>query len=312
MIDPAMTPQASVLFANFTAAWNCNTRGGWPARWRRRSLWPALAAQKLGLNLRIPARLFWGEKMHVLTGETISRMILSFGYSEAALTALLCDLIKPGQSIVDVGTHFGYEAMLMARLVGSSGSVQAFEPNPEAATFAARNLATTPWAKLHRTALSDSCGHTTFALPPLIRSAFGGLDGKDAQQIKVEVQTLNSACAGRQAPVAMIKCDAEGNEEAILRGANQLIASDHPALVLETGMPDAQGKSSPAASHLATLLTPAGYKAFCFEFDGTLRVAPLDSFPTGHANTLYLPEAHSRFGDFMAGFQSSLPAIPAQ
>lgn len=298
-----MISPSSSLLAAFARAWHHNSRGGWPARWRRRPVWPALTLQRLGLHHRVTARLFWGEDMLVLTGETVSRTILSFGYSESALTALLCDLGKPDQSMVDIGTHFGYEAMLMARLTGSTGQIHAFEPNPEVAAFAARNLAPTPWVQLHPIALSDSCGRTTFAIPPLARSAFGGLDGTGARKVEVELQTLDHIFSHRTTPVALIKCDAEGHEEAILRGARQLIAEDHPVLVLETGMPDAHGKSSPAAGHLAALLAPSGYRAFCFEFDGALRVAPLDTFPTGHANTLYLPESHPRFGDYQAGFQ---------
>lgn len=293
------------LFRRFAIDWALNTRGGWPARWRRRSAWLALIAQKSGLHLRVPARLFWGGHMDVLTGETTSRMLLSFGYSESALTALLCDLIAPGQSVVDIGTHFGYEAMLMARLTGPTGSVHAFEPNPEVAAFAVRNLASTHWAHLHELALSDICGRTSFAMPPLIHSAFGGIGGGNSRQIEVTLQTLDQVLDDRMNPVALIKCDAEGHEEAILRGASRLIAKDHPILVLETGMPDAQGKSSAAAHHLAELLAPAGYHAFSFDFAGELKVAKLDAFPTGHANTLYLPATHPRCADYAAGFQSS-------
>ena len=299
-----MTNRHSTLFTRFTEAWYCNTRGGWPARWQRRAVWSAIAAQKLGLHWQVAARLFWGEGMFVLTGETVSRTILSFGYAESALTALLCDLIRPGQSMVDVGTHFGYEAMLMAQLTGPIGSVHAFEPNPEVAAFAARNLSSTPWVHLHQLALSDTCGHTSFAIPPLTRSAFGGLGGTDRRHVEVELQTLDHALTRWPTPVDLIKCDAEGHEEAILRGARQLIERHHPTLVLETGMPDSQGKSAPSAQHLAALLAPSGYQAFCFEFDGTLQVSPLDSFPTGHANTLYLQNDHPRFADYSAGFRS--------
>lgn len=299
-----MTSQNSGLLAQFTEAWTHNTQGGWPARWRRRTVWPALALQKLGLHRRISARLFWGEDMQVLTGETTSRMLLSFGYSESALTALFFDLVRPGQCLVDVGTHFGYEAKLLARLTGPTGSVHAFEPNPEVAAFAAHNLNTTPWVQLHRTALSDACGRTTFALPPLKNSAFGGLGGENARHVEVELETLDHVFANQSAPVALIKCDAEGHEEAILRGAQKLIARDHPALVLETGMTGDQSRSTPMAHQLAALLAPSGYHAFCFEFDGTLRVAPLDTFSTGHANTLYLPALHPRCAEYLAAYRA--------
>lgn len=292
-------------FNAFSDAWHRNDRGGWPARWHRLGILPTLVIQKLGLHQPVRVPLFWGERMQVLTGETISRGIISFGFGEPAITALLCELMQPGSLVVDIGTHFGYEAMLMARLTGEGGAVHAFEPNPEVRAFAGRNLARHSQVQLHACALSDQAGTAQFALPALIESGFGGLGGhpSSARKVEVELQTLDQVLAGRPRTVSVIKCDAEGHEEAILRGAAKLIETDRPALILETGMANEAGLSAPGARQIASLLATSGYAPFTFEFDKELVVGPLDSFPFGHASTLYLHRGHPCFAPFTAGYR---------
>lgn len=279
--------------------------GGWRARWHRAPVWPSLLAQRLGLHCRVQARLFWGDRMLVVTGETVSRGILGFGYAEDGITALLCDLVEPGSLAVDIGAHFGYESLLMSRLTGPSGSVHSFEPNPEVCAFAALNLSCVPWARLHPIALSDHAGRAPFGLPPLADSAFGGLglNIPVEKQVEIELNTLDAMIANRTRPVAVIKCDAEGHELAILRGAMGVIGADRPALILETGMPRENGLSAAPARDIEAQLECFGYRAFTFDFTGELRVGPLDSFQIGHASTLYLAPSHRQFHAYAAGYR---------
>lgn len=292
--EPPLTASGAHLFSLFTQRHRVNRRGGWRARWNRRAVWLPLVIQRLGLQRPMKARLFSGQRMTVVTGETVSRQLLGLGYAEAAITALMCHHLASGDSSVDIGTHFGYEAMLMAELVGPSGTVNAFEPNPEAHAIAAQNLAPYSWTKLHAIGLSDHGGKTRFTMPALSNSAFGGLGGSHeigATAVDIELRTLDTVLAGRTRPVKLIKCDAEGHDAAILRGALALLAADRPALVLETGMPTS-GETSRATEDLMTILAPLGYQPFGFEFDGRLRIGPIGSFPVGHANTLFLTAAH--------------------
>jgi len=62
----------------------------------------------------VKGRVFWRDPIFVLTGEDISRGILSFGCGELALTALIIEVLEPGMRVVDVGAHLGCEAMLLA------------------------------------------------------------------------------------------------------------------------------------------------------------------------------------------------------
>jgi FkbM family methyltransferase len=60
----------------------------------------------------------------------LSTHLLLEGYWEMWLTEVLTAVIRPGLVAVDIGANLGYFTMLMADLVGASGQVHAFEPNP--------------------------------------------------------------------------------------------------------------------------------------------------------------------------------------
>jgi FkbM family methyltransferase len=53
---------------------------------------------------------------------------------------VLCDLIRPGMTCVDVGSCYGYTALLQAELVGKQGRVFCFEPNARVFLMLKHNL----------------------------------------------------------------------------------------------------------------------------------------------------------------------------
>ena len=57
--------------------------------------------------------------------------------------------LRPGQTFVDIGANVGYYTVIASRLVGASGRVFAFEPDP--VSFALLAYASA-WLKVHRTA----------------------------------------------------------------------------------------------------------------------------------------------------------------
>ena len=52
-------------------------------------------------------------------------------YYEKDTTEYLKNLLKPGDTVIDIGANFGYFTLLMAKLVGPNGLVIAFEPDAE-------------------------------------------------------------------------------------------------------------------------------------------------------------------------------------
>jgi len=63
------------------------------------------------------------------------------GYNEKGLVEWLGGKVGMGETWLDIGAHYGYTAMAMARLVGTKGRVFAFEPALSTAGCVFRSLA---------------------------------------------------------------------------------------------------------------------------------------------------------------------------
>jgi FkbM family methyltransferase len=276
-------------FQNLARWYEENQAGGWRVRWRRRKVWPAQFAQKLGMQRRVRAPLFFGREMWVVTGEVTSSQLLAFGYSEQALTALMLRWLRPGDAMIDVGTHFGYEALLGAHLVGPQGRVYAMEPNPLSYEIARANLGGLNQCTLLRAGAADRDGVLRLETGGLANSAFARFtDRPRGDYVEVPVTTIESVVSSQCTRVRLLKCDAEGFEEQVLQGARSVIARDRPLVVVEVGMRCAR---SEVDDRTAVLLRGVGsdYTAFDFEFDGRLRIGPAGALEVGHANVALVP-----------------------
>jgi FkbM family methyltransferase len=225
---------------------------------------------------------------------------MPLGYSELALTSLMIEVLNAGMKVLDVGTHLGYEAMLASTLVGHAGKIVAFEPQGDIAAWARINLQKYPQARLVQAAAGESSGVADFEDLGIMRSAFSGMTGASAggrptRTYRATVTTLSAALRLDGRPVDFIKCDAEGAEMSILRGAIDILTQDKPFLVLEAEMPDAE-PARPRVKEFNDLLAPLGYRCMSFDYDGCLKFRPFGSFRETHANAAFV---HSSWADML-------------
>ncbi len=162
-------------------------------------------------------------------------------------------MLKRGQTFIDVGAHFGYESLLASRLVGNEGSVISFEPNPETYAIARLNLAGCSNVELRQQGVGSAVGSLKCECRPISQSAFNQLGATDSgyASIDVSVTCLDAVLESKSEKVAFIKCDAEGMEIDILRGATRVLKNDKPLIVLEGDLPTNSGMSSPRTRELA-------------------------------------------------------------
>jgi FkbM family methyltransferase len=141
--------------------------------------------------------------------------------------------LAEGSNCVDVGAHRG--AMLQEiRRFAPHGRHFAIEPLPE---FAGRLSRRYPDVTVISCALSDHSGETTFQY---VRSnpAYSGIRQRDypgmeeVAEITVPLRRLDDIVPP-ELPIALIKLDVEGGEEAVVRGATGVIRRSKPLILFE-------------------------------------------------------------------------------
>jgi len=162
-----------------------------------------------------------------------------FGTYEPANARAFSRLVRPGDTIVDVGANVGYFAALLARWVGASGRVIAFEPVPHLADAARQTIADNGVEDvvcLQRRAVGAAPGHIavhTFRGLPLGHASTTTLGRADAVAHECELTTLDVALGDELGVerVDFVKIDVEGAERDVLAGATRLLARPDAPIV---------------------------------------------------------------------------------
>jgi len=129
--------------------------------------------------------------------------------------------VRSGWIVADIGAHFGIYTLALARCVGSTGRVVAFEPNPAPLLRFALTCNGYRQVHLERKAVSDIDGPISFYTRNKGTDSLIAEASRGGTEITVDSVTLDSYFEGSR--VDFIKIDAEGAELRILRGATRLI-----------------------------------------------------------------------------------------
>jgi len=144
-------------------------------------------------------------------------------------------VVQPGARVLDIGANHGVYTVALARAVGETGHVWAFEPTPTTMAHLKRSVALNRLANvtLLEAALSDHTGSATLALNESSElNALGG-DGS-AGGVEVELRTLDR-CREEFGweRIDLVKLDAEGEEVNVVRGGRGLFAEESPLVMFE-------------------------------------------------------------------------------
>ena len=177
-------------------------------------------------------------RYHALRG-AVARAAARGGCYERRQIAFLRRVLAEGSVAVDGGAGFGAYSAPMARLVGRSGRVIAFEPLPEVFAELERAMRRRANVSCRRQALSDRDGGAELHVPllwgslpePALASVERPPGPHDA--CRVELVRLD-ALAGEIGRCDFVKLDVEGHEHEALRGGAELIARERPLIQLES------------------------------------------------------------------------------
>lgn len=186
--------------------------------------------------------------------------------SEAPSIRFLLDAPLAGGTLIDAGANMGVFSYYLSRAAGPEGRVYAFEAQPELGahlravreTFGLDNLAVVPQA------LSSAPGTLTLQRPAVGsgRASFDHDAGSDAERLEVRVTTLDDFLAGEDCPpLRFVKCDVEGHELEVFRGAQATLSRDGPLLLFECHHAEA------ADGGLFDFLAGLGYDGVFFQVE---------------------------------------------
>ncbi len=164
--------------------------------------------------------------------------VMNFDQYEPAETRVMDLLAGDARVVLDIGANIGWHALRLARRLPQA-VVHAFEPIPATHGWLVRNIALNALGDRvhpHAVGLSERSGPASFFVSPTggtnasMRNVAGAADAS-----AVEGRTLTLDDWAEQAGVApdFIKCDVEGAELLVFRGAEATLRRSQPVVFSE-------------------------------------------------------------------------------
>jgi FkbM family methyltransferase len=210
---------------------------------------------------QMPVKLGFAEKLHMR-----HRLLRCRFKSEAPSIRFLLQSPFAGRTLVDIGANRGVFSYYMSRSAGPRGLVYAFEAQPELGphlegvvqTFGLDNV------RVVNQGLSSRPGVLRMRRPQAGSGRASFDHGADdcVEELDVPVTTLDLYFEGvEHEPIGFIKCDVEGHELEVFRGARRILSEDGPVLLFECHHEEARD------GRLFEFLKALGYDGVFFQVD---------------------------------------------
>ena len=176
--------------------------------------------------------------MLVPLNDFVGRCIYFTGDYDRKISWLCRRIVRSGDVVFDIGANMGVVTLPLARCVGTTGVVHAFEPNPRVGGLLTQSAAANGFKniKLHQIALGarpemlnlniprDNAGQGSFIYHK---------DSTDCDSVRVPVRSLSEvATEQRVKEIRFMKIDVEGFESEVLFGATEILESVRPHFIL--------------------------------------------------------------------------------
>lgn len=199
---------------------------------------------------------------------------------EKSEIAFVRSVVKPGQTVVDVGANIGFFSIVMGDLVGPSGHVLAFEPLLQNSDLLERSRTENRMDDrivLRRVLVGETAGEAELIALRLDRGALnsgGAYLRRPGEAVparhdlhRLAMTSLDSeTLPGR---VSFIKIDVEGAEPFVLRGAKDRLLNDRPTVLCEMNPDQLVRVAGCSSSELIAEMECLGYHCRALE-DGKL------------------------------------------
>ena len=211
----------------------------------------------------------FGNKLF-LNKKGLALSISHYGTYEESEAKIMEEKIKVGNIVVDVGANIGLHTLNMAKIVGNTGQVFAFEPDPSNFEILEKNVKINNYQNiiLEQKAVGDKHGRTTLyqsdnpgnhRLFPLTKQAKG--------QIQVELTSLDKYFTDSNLAnkINFIKIDVEGFEFSVLKGMKNILKNNKKIKILFENMQINTIQAGFTPIKVLNYLTSYDFKLFCLD-----------------------------------------------
>lgn len=205
------------------------------------------------------------------------------GRTEKPLLDWFAGNVRPGETWLDVGAHYGYTALALSRLVGHTGRVWAFEPMLNTAGYLSQTRLANRLPQISVMPMALACPETlTVERLPITRGMVDSTIQKGDWEetiLAARLDWLWPRICGDRDQIDGIKIDVQGMEIQALRGMAELLRAHRPKLVVEIH----HGVERP---ELLDLIEAAGYSR------QGIPIEPVE----GEVEPLYIDDRSYAFG----------------
>ena len=186
--------------------------------------------------------------------------------------------LTAGAVAVDVGAHKGAYTWWMRRVVGKTGKVYAFEPQPELA----RRLRELAAGSGYPNVVVENLGLSSASCRMMLHVPGGGSSPgasfeparEGGRSFAVDVTTLDEYFAGDEARrIRLLKCDAEGHELEVFKGARRLLTETGPCILFEC---ERRHRRSGSVEEVFAYLQSLGYQGYFIDQNGCRDLGQFD------------------------------------
>lgn len=219
----------------------------------------------------------------------ITRQMMWRGKWEPRETYWFIRALREGDTVVDLGANVGYFTLIAARLVGDTGHVYAFEPDPEGFALLERNVRLNGLRNvtLLQKAASNENGSIELYLSERNLGDHRIYAPADETRTTVEVEAvrLDDYFEDLRSEIDFVKIDTQGAELAILEGMEAILEASPRLLMNVEYWP--RGLQEAGASHeaLLDLLRRHDFRFFDVSIDPIMREVEREEL-----NVVYAPE----------------------
>ena len=174
----------------------------------------------------------------------ISPSIGVLGWYELRTTELFIEILRKGDTVVDVGANVGFFTLLAASIVGQRGTVLSFEPEPTSFSLLSESIRRNNFSNviLLQKCVSEVDGERTLHLSGTSHKGLhsivhdSGGTSLTVPSTRLDTETLSLGIDH----IDLLKIDAEGAEPEILTGAMHLLSENRVrSIILEWEHPEA-------------------------------------------------------------------------